>query len=376
MMLVSDKSTNYFFAKETYSMQDTLLSKKELTDTLKDGNNDELLNIKSINTVDLQAIDSILKVSEAREQQIKLQQQKDSIAKQLVYRKKIDTTELFYKEFGIASFPITKELEKDLLNQNFLLHFRDVKPIEQKTDQVFTYVSEHANETNAMKVVEKGNPQQASQQLQFDWITFLLIGVFLLIGWVRLFNKKYIGALVKSILSYNESYTLFREKNSLMERASFILNTVFVATISLFILQVTLYSNLQIWNIQNQTEYLMFCGSFIALYILRYLSARFIGHIFLKQKVFSEYLHNVNNATKVTGLFLLPIVVSLQYLALEYMLAIIWVGVFIIGFIYLLQQLRAFQILIRNNVSILYMILYLCAFEITPFLIVYKLLLS
>lgn len=379
-MLVRNTSINYFTAVEKYSFeQDTVIHQQKIKDDslqiiTKDTTKGDFINIGTIKTFDLQAIDSILKVSEQRELQIKAQT--DSIVKKPVYRRALDTTELFYKQFGIASFPLHEELDKDPFQQNIFLNFSDIKPKEAKLDQVFEHASSEYTAVQLVQEKEKIQPKYFTRDAQFDWITILIVAVFLLLGWVSLFNKKYLGSLVKAVVSYNEANKLYREKNSLMLRASFIINNIFISAISLFIIQLNQYLSLGTLKIANHLLCLFIALGFMGLYMIRFISAKFIGFVFLQQRTFSEYLHNVNIYTKVTGLFLLPVVIALQYLAIEYLIVFIWIGLIIIGILYFLQTLRAFQILIRNNVSIFYMILYLCAFEITPFLMIYKLLLS
>jgi len=381
-MLVRNKSINFFFAVEEYSTkQDTLIQinnqqveSNELiqTDTIQKNT----INIETIKKMDIQSIDSILKRSEERERQINLEEQKDTIVIKPVYRRRIDTTELLYKQFGIAGFPIKENLDTDEFQQNIYYNFQNLKPKEKPIDEVFSYTSDNYKVNTTKNREELIRPEYISNKIQFDWITILLIASFLLLGWVRLFNKKYLASMVKSIINYNESITLYREKNSLMERASFIINLLFISNISLFILQVTQFFNIQLPEINKHLLYILLSSGFVGLYILRALTSNLIGYTFLLQKVFSTYLHNVNIYTKTTGLLLFPLIVALQFIAYEYLGFIIYLGIAIVCVLYLIQILRAFQIIIRNNVSIFYMILYLCAFEIAPLLIIYKLLLS
>ncbi len=47
-------------------------------------------------------------------------------------------------------------------------------------------------------------------------------------------------------------------------------------------------------------------------------------------------------------------------------------GIIVLGILYLIRVLRLFVIFINRNISILYLILYLCALEILPILISVK----
>jgi hypothetical protein len=381
-MLVREMSINFFSAVEKYStQQDTLIQQitpqvDQNAVSISDTSNRNTIDISAVKKMDIQTIDSILRRSEERERQINLETQKDSIVVRPIYRRKIDTTELLYKQFGIAGFPIKSKLENDAFNENVLYNFSSVKPKERPVDQVFSYTEDNAPVQTIESNKDLIEPEYISNKIQFDWITIVLIASFFLLGWVRLFNKKYLALMVKSITNYNESVNLYREKNSLMERASFIINILFISNVSLFVMQIMHYFGVQVPGIEKHMLYIFLCSSFIGLYVLRAFSSWLIGSIFLKQKIFSVYFHNVNIYTKTSGLLLFPLIVALQFIAYEYLGFIIYFGIIIVDILYLFQILRAFQIIIRNNVSIFYMILYLCAFEIAPFLIIYKLLLS
>ncbi len=231
------KTIDFYSAVESLSIkQDTTINATNSTPILEIGSlsgdekniqKDSTL-IKTIPRIDFSAIDSILLKSEEREKQIQEQQAREA-AIQRWYRRKVDTSEVLYKQFGIAGFPIKEKLDLDQFQQNFLFNINSVKPEEKEIKQtVFIESSEGINSharsfIKTQKDSKEIKPKYIPGKIQFDWITIVLIASFLLLGWIRLFNKKYLGSLIKSSLSYQESNTLYREKNSLMVRASFIL---------------------------------------------------------------------------------------------------------------------------------------------------------
>jgi hypothetical protein len=156
----------------------------------------------------------------------------------------------------------------------------------------------------------------------------------------------------------------------------FWLTYLFVSNIAVFTLQFRHYFDISLNGMQDYKLYFIAMGAILALYIFRAITTFFIGGVFLKQKLFSEYFHNANIFTKNTGMFLFPVIIALQFLSFEYIEIVLYVGIVISALLYLLQIFRAFQINIKKNASIFYMILYLCAFEFSPFLIAYKVLLS
>ncbi|NOQ28412.1 MAG: DUF4271 domain-containing protein [Bacteroidales bacterium] len=395
--MYSRNTIDFYTAANKFSVQqDTVINNASINATLKSdsfvqkkSDNQDPIRHQTIQQSDFSSIDSIIQRSEKRELQIQEQiqaqiqeQLRKDAAIQRWYRKQNDTSEILYKEFGIADFPIKPKLDNDLTQQNFLYNFLSVKPVE-KQDSNVVFVENKSNakadyKTNTVAQQDKLKfiPKDISGRVQFDWITILLMASILLLVWIRLINKKYLLSLVKSIVSFQESITLYREKNSLMEKASFMVNLLFLSNISIFIIQLYLFYGVDIAGVENYMFYFIVIGSFVGLYIFRALTSSMIGFLFLKQNVFSEFFHNVNVYTKNSGLFLLPVVITLQFLSYDYLPFIVYTGILVVVILYLLHIIRSFQIFIRKNVSISYMILYLCAFEFSPFLIIYKIVFS
>lgn len=380
----------YTAANEFSTQQDTVKTKTDSNTVLElnlekqnNLNNQDTVRHQTIQQIDFSAIDSIMRKSEERERQIQAETQEKiryEAALQRWYSRQTDTSEILYKEFGIAGFPIKEKLDNDLTQQNFLYNFSSVKPIEKQESNIVFVESESTSNRKLNTVSQSENvkiiPKEIPGRMQFDWITVLLIASVFLFAWVRLFNRKYLSLLIKSTVSFQESTTMYRERNTLMEKASFIINLLFLSNISIFITQLLHFYGVDTGEIENYVFYLILLGSFIGLYIFRALTSLFIGYIFIKQKVFLEFFHNVNIYTKSTGILLLPVVITLQFLSYEYLPIIVYIGIVVVALLYLLHIVRSFQIIIRKNVSISYMILYLCAFEFAPFLIIYKIVLS
>lgn len=368
---------NFSFQQDTIKNQsDSVVIQKGDT-AQKNLSQKEFQNVNTIQQIDFSAIDSIFRRNEEREKLIKQEQEQQAAIKKW-YRRKVDTTEILYNEFGIAGFPIKEKIKEDPFTQNFLYNISVVKPIEKPVKDVVFLEETHQQHVDYVQsdVTKEITPKYLPEKLQFDWITILLIGSFILLGWIRLFSKKYLGSLIKSAISFKESNTLYREKNSLMERASFMVNLLFLSNVSVFVIQIKHLWNIEIEGMSDLVFYFVILASLLALYIFRGISSSFIGHVFLKQRVFSEFFHNVNIFTKITGLFLFPVVVVLQFLPYDYLDLMVYTGFSIIVILYLFMIIRSFQIIIHKNVSIFYMILYLCAFEFAPFLIIYKILLT
>ena len=339
----------------------------------------DTLNTPQVKPYNQNTIDSIFKLSEQRELQIKKDWALYKAKKQI---QENDTTKLLFENLNLYNPPIKERFEKDLFYCNFLYNLPVSKEtVNEKTEIVIienqTYKSNKPDEK--IIITEKRieiEPRLKGNKLNFDWILGVLLLSFIILGFVRLYFNKYLQSLIKSSISFQESTTMFREKNTLMEKASLLVNLLFLSNISIFVIQLAQFFNIEFGKIKHYYVYLIVFSGLILLYIFRGLTSWFVGFVFLKEKIFKEYFHNVNIYTKNTGLFLFPVVVTLQFLSYEYLAFIIYIGLAGVGVLYILLIQRSFQLINRKNVSVFYMILYLCAFEFAPLLIIYKLLLS
>jgi hypothetical protein len=113
-----------------------------------------------------------------------------------------------------------------------------------------------------------------------------------------------------------------------------------------------------------------------AFILIKVLIERLIGSLFEIDKLIDEYLFQKISYKNYLGLLLLPINAILIFsfqdsLKLVYAFVIILVIVNIIG---LITSFKTHQSLIKNN--LFYFILYLCALEIAPYVILYKVFVS
>ena len=109
-----------------------------------------------------------------------------------------------------------------------------------------------------------------------------------------------------------------------------------------------------------------------ALVLIKVLFERLIGSLFEIDKLIDQYLFQKTSYLNFSGLILLPINILLLYaLTPTKLILLISIGLIVlINFFGLLTTFKNHQKLILNN--LFYFILYLCALEIGPYLILYK----
>ena len=289
-------------------------------------------------------------------------------------RETTDTLADLYQIFDVTELPISSQLENDPAFHNFLYNIPAVRPADsQKTTMIYqpTEKSLVTRKTTEVKQLEE-LPLKEKAQGEYDWMTYIIIFSFLLIGWSRLFFSKYFVALLKSFHSNNYASSLYYGKNSLTIRASALLNLTFFITGGAFLFQCMNHYDFSIPFLNPIQQLSLLSGFLLVWYIWNYLTSGFVGFVFLRQQSFREYFHNYNLYRKMAGISLFPVIAVFQYISVEYKPIIIYIGAAIFGILYFIHILRGFIVFIKKNVSIFYLILYLCALEFLPLVVLYE----
>jgi hypothetical protein len=92
----------------------------------------------------------------------------------------------------------------------------------------------------------------------------------------------------------------------------------------------------------------------------------------MAQSLFSEYIHNTFVINKGMGIALFPLVIMAHYFPKQLIPMVLTLGIIIYIMAFIFKSIRAYQIIIRKDVLIFYLILYLCTLEILPLLLGYK----
>jgi hypothetical protein len=222
--------------------------------------------------------------------------------------------------------------------------------------------------------VIRGEKGIAIASYNSDWMVGVLLFALILIAIIRFSFSKFLFRVFDSIINYQTSSNLFSEKNMRNLRGSMFLNLLFYVNFTLFIVQYLVYI-LTLNQNHNNIVFFLYCFVGLeALYSTKFVLIRFIGYVFNGIKESKEYLHTVSIYNKNLGVILLPITLSVPYMAQHATPLLLNAGLILTLFFYIFRLFRGVKILFRQHVSIFYMILYLCALEILPLLMIYKLL--
>ena len=203
-----------------------------------------------------------------------------------------------------------------------------------------------------------------------DWVTIFLMGCFLLFTVVKYAYPKRFDEFV--MLPLNSKYFFVQGKNDdLKHPFNMILFVAQVISVSLFIF---LLLNLKSPEVKETNPWLFvqICSAYAIFILIKFLIEKIIGSIFSIDVIINSYLYQ-----KLSYRNLLGIVVFIGNLIFFYAVepSMIVILVFlsfllILNLFALFTCYKTFSKMILGN--LFYFILYLCALEIAPYLILYK----
>ncbi len=105
---------------------------------------------------------------------------------------------------------------------------------------------------------------------------------------------------------------------------------------------------------------------------IRHFVCLITGAVSGEREVFKEYLNNIYQFYRFSAAPLFVVTVFMSYTTILSLNTLYTTGIIILGILYLIRVLRLLIIFINKNISLFYLILYLCALEILPVLVSMK----
>ena len=115
-------------------------------------------------------------------------------------------------------------------------------------------------------------------------------------------------------------------------------------------------------------------GSFLAALMLRHLTCIMAAEVTGRKELFREYMNVIYNAWFANAILLFILNGIIIFAPLNNTLPLIIAGVVITAIFLIIRALRLLAIFNYRHISILYFILYLCALEVLPVLVILKIL--
>src|SRR6185312_13371292 len=219
-------------------------------------------------------------------------------------------------------------------------------------------------------------PFQVHQPNSKDSLFYLIVAILFYFAGVRMAYEKYFDNLLTLFFRVSLRQQQIREQVLQTPLPSLLLNILFILSAGLYACFLLHYSSLgagaRFWVL-----YLDCMALLAAIYFVKFLVLKFTGWVFSISRATDVYIFVVFLVNKMMGIFLLPFLIVIIFSGQE------WREVFITISLAMIFVLWGYRILasyrpVRNEIKLtpFYFFLYLCAFEIAPLLLIYKVLLT
>jgi hypothetical protein len=208
-----------------------------------------------------------------------------------------------------------------------------------------------------------------------DYLFYVLAGVVLLFAIIKQLFPKYFQSMFR--LMFQASFRQKQTREQMMQEIfpSLLMNILFVLVGGLFIAliaQIYQWLNISFWLLT------LYCITLLSLiYIFKYLVIQFMGWVFNAREQASTYGFIVFLVNKVIALALLPLLLLLAFSSGYIQQVTLTVAGCAVIILLIFRYIVSLTI-IRSTLSVhpLHFFIYLCAVELMPMLILYKVLFS
>lgn len=206
------------------------------------------------------------------------------------------------------------------------------------------------------------------------WVLFTSLFLFLAFAIVRFFFSSDVKLIVSAYFNERIIVQVSKEDTILTSWPFIFLYLLFSLALSLFVCIFYAYI-LQRFDFLSFTNYLKISAIIAIIFALKIGFIRFIAFVFEIQRLVKEYVTILYLIYFNSLLFLLPVVLVVSLVPLEYLSYIFSFTVIIGIMLFSYRFLRtALNVVSQQQFSVFYLILYLCCLEIAPILILVRLL--
>ena len=208
-----------------------------------------------------------------------------------------------------------------------------------------------------------------------EWMVIVFLSVLFLLSWVKNTYPKRFKRLLRSMINNQSLFQVIREELVFSHRGSIVLTSIFIILSALFLTLTCIVFdfNIIVQNASYLVQFSYWGMLFLLFYFLKWVFNGLFLSLIQQQDYFKTYMFVVSTFNKIIGLMLLPVTILAAYLPFEYATKIIKIGFFLWAIILVYRLVKEVSLSLSFKIPRLYIILYLCAFEISPFLIGIKL---
>ena len=201
------------------------------------------------------------------------------------------------------------------------------------------------------------------------WPSIVLTTALLLLAFTKAFGLNRFRQIYKSLFSYYSAHEVVREEKVFFHQVNFSLFLLYLFTMSLLLYFVATYINP---NNNSPFLYPAILGMITVAYLIKFLFNSILGYLFDCSQHVPTYTYNVLLYNYLLGILLIPSLALIYFSDFQNSQLLNFIILPLISIILLIRFVRFFAIGISNNISYLYIILYICTLEILPLVVLGK----
>ncbi len=205
-----------------------------------------------------------------------------------------------------------------------------------------------------------------------EFLFYILCIVLLILGLFKTFFKGYFNNLFRVFFNTSLRQTQLSDQLEQATLPSLILNIFFTITAGIYIW--LLFSFYHPPRLFTGKILLPICIlSFAVLYFLKFCMLKFMGWVSDVQESTNSYIFAIFLVNKITGIFLVPVIILLAFVNRQWLPAIINISFMIIGLLFLSRYIKSYGAIEKKiPLNLFHFIIYIAGAEIIPLLILYK----
>ena len=205
-----------------------------------------------------------------------------------------------------------------------------------------------------------------------EFLFYILCVVLLILGLFKTFFKGYFNNLFRVFFNTSLKQTQLSDQLQQATLPSFILNIFFTVTAGIYIW--LLFSFYHPPRLFDGKMLLPFCILSIAtLYFLKFCMLKFMGWVSDIQESTNSYIFSIFLVNKITGIFLVPVIILLAFINRQWLPVIINISFMIIGLLFLSRYIKSYGVIEKKiPINPFHFIIYIAGAEIIPLFILYK----
>ena len=254
-----------------------------------------------------------------------------------------------------------------------LLLTKKIAPLSWTQDTAFNrfFINRNVpvNKQSVYAINAVRRPQNADEQF------YILAGLLLFTGAVRALFPKYFSNLFQQFLQSSQRHKQSKESLTQDTLPSFLMNIVFVLSGGL-LLATFFRTDFSFKNSSFVLIWLYACAALAVIYLAKSLFISLFGWSFDAKEPADNYKFIVFLVNKIAGLCFIPLLLILTYETGSNFITVTTITVVVVSLFLLYRYIVSLNIIGKKlKINPLHFFLYLCAVEILPLLITYKVLL-